>query len=268
MTTFFSFTRRSFVRAAASATLALVAAPALFAGLAGEARAANLPEKIRIGTEGLYAPFSYIEGGTLTGFDVEVVRAAAEKLGIAVEFTTAPWDSLVAGLDAGRFDAVFNQVVPTEARRAKYAFTKSYMVERGVLVVRTDNASIASFDNLSGKRAAGVLTANWTDLVREKGATLVPVKEGSLAFQLVASRRADATVNSEIAFVDYMKTHRNAPLKAVAHTTEGAQAAGLFRRKDAELVAAFSRAIEELKADGTLLRLSVKFLGVDATPGI
>ena len=57
-------------------------------------------------------------------------------------------------------------------------------------------------------------------------------------------------------------------MKAVAHTTEGSEAAGLFRKKDAELAAAFSRAIEELKADGTLVKLSVKFLGVDATPGI
>lgn len=267
MTTSNTLSRRTFGRAAA-ALLAFAAVPALFWGATGEARAANLPESIRVGTEGLYAPFSHIEGGKLTGFDVEVARAAAAKLGIAIEFTTAPWDSLIAGLDAGRFDAVFNQVVPTEPRRAKYALTKSYMVERGVLVVRTDNVGIVSFDNLFGKRAAGVLTANWTDLVREKGATLVPVKEGSLAFQLVASRRADATVNSEIAFVDYMKTHGKAPLKAVARTTEGSEAAGLFRKKDAELAAAFSRAIEELKADGTLAKLSVKFLGVDATPGI
>ena len=85
----------------------------------------NQKGTITVGTEGTYAPFSYHDAsGKLTGYDVEVVRAVAEKLGVKVEFKETQWDSMMAGLKAGRFDIVANQVALTSPERQK-TFDKS-----------------------------------------------------------------------------------------------------------------------------------------------
>ena len=78
----------------------------------------------------------------MTGFDVEVAREAAKRAGVKLEFVAAPWDALIAALDAKRVDAVFNQVVVNDARKAKYA-PPPYLEERGVVVVKEGTANPA-----------------------------------------------------------------------------------------------------------------------------
>ena len=65
---------------------------------------------LTVGTEGTYRPFSYNEGSELTGYDVEVIKAVGEKMGVEVKFQQTQWDAIFAGLDAGRFDVIANQV--------------------------------------------------------------------------------------------------------------------------------------------------------------
>ena len=77
---------------------------------------------IKVGVEGTYQPYTYHdEDGNLTGFDVDVAKAIAEKLGVEVDFTEADWDSLLAGIDSGRIDTVINAVSVTDERKEKYA---------------------------------------------------------------------------------------------------------------------------------------------------
>lgn len=77
----------------------------------------------KIGTEGTYAPFTYHdESGKLTGFDVEIGTAIAQRLGVKPQFVEGKWDGLIAGLDVNRYDAVINEVAITDARKAKYDF--------------------------------------------------------------------------------------------------------------------------------------------------
>ena len=77
---------------------------------------------VTVGTEGTYAPFTYHdESGKLTGYDVEVTRAVADKLGFKVDFKETAWDAMLAGLKAERFDLVANQVgLTTPERRATF----------------------------------------------------------------------------------------------------------------------------------------------------
>ncbi|TXQ40800.1 transporter substrate-binding domain-containing protein, partial [Escherichia coli] len=78
-----------------------------------------------VGTEGTYSPFSFHEGGAgdLTGYDVEVITAVAGQLGVEVEFQETQWDAIFAGLDAGRFDVIANQVSITPERLERYEFS-------------------------------------------------------------------------------------------------------------------------------------------------
>ena len=85
---------------------------------------------LRVGTEGVYAPFSYHDEATgqLAGYDVDVARAVGDKLGVKVEFVETPWDSIFAALEANRFDVVANEVTITKERQGKYDLSEPYSV--------------------------------------------------------------------------------------------------------------------------------------------
>ncbi|MDF2830474.1 MAG: amino acid transporter substrate-binding protein family / amino acid transporter rane, partial [Mycobacterium sp.] len=111
---------------------------------------------LRVGTEGVYAPFSYHDPATgeLVGYDVDVAKAVGEKLGVRVEFVETPWDSMFAALEANRFDVVANQVTINAERQAKYDLSQPYTVGEGVIVTRANDDSIKSLADVKGKTAA------------------------------------------------------------------------------------------------------------------
>ena len=112
-----------------------------------------------IGTEGTYPPFTFHDdSGELTGFDVEIAREVADRLGVEAEFLETQWDAMFAGLDAERFDMVANQVGINEERQESYDFSEPYITSTAVLVVAEGNEEIQSFDDLEGKLSAQSLT--------------------------------------------------------------------------------------------------------------
>lgn len=92
--------------------------------------------KLTIGLEGTYAPYSYHKDGKLTGFEVELSRDLAKELGLKPVFVQSKWDSLIAGLDAHKYDAVFNNVTVSAQRAKSYAYTVPYLYSKSVLIVK------------------------------------------------------------------------------------------------------------------------------------
>ncbi|PJI38172.1 amino acid ABC transporter substrate-binding protein [Ciceribacter selenitireducens] len=221
---------------------------------------------LKIGTEGTYAPFTFHDSSNeLVGFDVEIGRAVAAKLGVKPEFVEGKWDGLIAGLDAKRYDAVINQVGITEARKQKYNFSDPYIVSKAVLIVRDDNTEIAGFEDLKGKKSAQSLTSNFGKLAEAAGAELVGTDGFDQAIQLVLTGRADATINDSLSFLDFKKQKADAPVKIAAEKAE-AEASGIIVRKgDDELVAAINKALADIKADGTYETISAKYFGQDVS---
>lgn len=222
---------------------------------------------LTIGTEGTYRPFSYHEGGSgaLTGFDVEVATAVAEQLGVEPEFKETQWDAIFAGLEAGRFDVVANQVAITPERVDKYEFSTPYTYSNGVIVVPADNTSITSFADLKGKTTAQSLTSNWYNLAEESGAKIQAVEGWAQSVALVEQGRVDATVNDELTFLDYKAQTGAEGLKVAAETVEQAETAFAFAQGSTALADAVNTALEELSDDGTLAKISEKYFGEDVT---
>ncbi|GMA34526.1 hypothetical protein GCM10025876_07300 [Demequina litorisediminis] len=131
-----------------------------------------------VGTEGTYRPFTFHADGAgdLTGYDVEVARAVADELGVEVEFQETQWDALLTGLEAGRFDAVFNQVGITPEREGTYTFSTPYTFSNGVLVTTEDNTEITSFDDLEGRTLAQSLTSAFGQQAKDAGAKIEAVE--------------------------------------------------------------------------------------------
>jgi len=177
---------------------------------------------ITVGTEGTYPPFTFHEGGSgeLTGYDVDVIKAVADQLGVKAQFEETQFDAIFAGLEAGRFDVIANQVSIDPERKAKYDFSKPYTVSPGVVVVTKDDDSINSFDDLAGKTTAQSLTSNWYQMAQDAGAKVESVEGWAQAVTLLKQGRVDATVNDELTFLDYQKTEHDTDLKIAAKTTE------------------------------------------------
>lgn len=221
---------------------------------------------LRIGTEGTYAPFTYHDStGALVGFDVEIGREIAERIGVEAEFVEGPWDGLIAGIDANRYDVVINQVGINPERQAKYDFSEPYIASRAALVVRADNEEIQSFEDLAGKRAAQTLTSNFGKLAEEYGAELVPTEGFDQSIALVLQGRADATINDSLSFFDFQKQQPDAELKIVATQPDADFSGVLLAKGKPELLAAINEALAAIKADGTYAEISEKYFGEDVS---
>ncbi|ALX65561.1 amino acid ABC transporter substrate-binding protein [Microbacterium sp. XT11] len=223
---------------------------------------------LTVATEGTYRPFSFhADGGTgdLTGYDVEIIQAVGDKLGLKVEFQETQWDAIFAGLDGGRFDVIANQVTINDEREKKYLFSEPYTVSPGVIVVNEDDDSISSFADLDGKTTAQSLTSNWYELATESGAKVESVEGWAQAVALLRQGRVDATVNDKLTFLDYEKTDGPTGLKIAAETEDAGKQAFAFAKGHDDLVAAVDGALEELRADGTLAEISEKYFGEDVT---
>ncbi|NTW42713.1 MAG: amino acid ABC transporter substrate-binding protein, partial [Cellulomonadaceae bacterium] len=222
---------------------------------------------LTIGTEGTYRPFSFHEDGSgdLTGYDVEVAQAVADQLGVTATFEETQWDAIFAGLDAGRFDVIANQVSITPERSAAYTFSTPYTISTGVVVVPQDNTSITSFADLAGKTTAQSLTSNWYTLATDSGATVEGVEGWAQSVALVEQGRVDATINDKLTFLDYQKTNGDTGLKVAAETDETSQSAFAFTQGATALADAVDEALATLTADGTLAEISAKYFGEDVS---
>jgi cystine transport system substrate-binding protein len=221
---------------------------------------------LTVATEGTYRPFSYHDQtGELVGFDVEIAEAVADKLGLEVSFQETQWDAIFAGLEAGRFDVIANQVSINPEREEKYLFSAPYSVSPGVIVVPEDDDSIASFADLAGKTTAQSLTSNWYELAESSGATVEAVEGWAQAVALLKQGRVDATINDKLTFLDYETTDGPTGLKIAAETDDPASSAFALTQDKQALVDAIDDALEELRAEGVLTEISEKYFGADVT---
>ncbi|ALE04962.1 hypothetical protein AL755_04780 [Arthrobacter sp. ERGS1:01] len=223
--------------------------------------------EIVFATEGTYKPFTYHANGAgaLTGYDVDVAEAVAAKLGVKAKFQETQFDSIFAGLEAKRFDAVANQVTINAARQAKYDLSTPYTVSQGVIITKDDNSSIKSFDDLKGKTTAQSLTSNWYTLATQSGANVQNVEGWAQSVSLLKDGRVDAIVNDKLTFLDYQVSNPNSGLKIAATTKDSSDSAFAFRKGSTALTSAVDSALASLEKDGTLAKLSKKYFGEDVS---
>lgn len=221
------------------------------------------------GMEGNWAPWSYhdLDTNEVIGYDADTARAIGEKLGVEVQIVEAPWESLFAGLDDGRYDIVINGVEVTDERSEKYDFSEPYAYIHTALVVRKDNEEIKSFDDLKGKKTVNSIGSTYMELAESYGASAAGVSTLNDTIQNVIDGRADATLNADVSIYDYLNQQPDANIKIVATTEDASHVAIPIRKGDetASFEKAVNAAIEELKADGTLAKLSEKYFGSDVT---
>jgi len=224
--------------------------------------------EVIIAMEGTWAPWTYHdEKNELTGFDVEVAKLIAAKLGVRAAFAEGEWSGLFAGLDSKRYDIIVNGVEVTPERSEKYDFSDPYAYIHTALIVRTDNTAVKSFEDLKGKKTANSISSTYMTLAEKYGATASGVETLDQTFDLVLSKRVDATLNAEVSYYDYMHVHPDAALKVAALTPDASNVCIPMRKgyETASFRKAVNKAISDIRASGELAAVSQKYFGRDIT---
>lgn len=262
---------KTWIKRMGLAAVGLVAMVTLAAcGKASSARQPQLVTKdtLTVGLEGTYAPYSYRQDGHLTGFEVDLARDVAKKMGYKVKFVPTKWDSLIAGVGAKKFDLAINDIAMTPERKKAYAFSTPYIYSKSALIMKQDNTAIKNINEIKGKPiAAATGTAN-AENVKKFGGQVVSSSDFASAMALVQQGRVQAALNSNEAFLYYQQTNHGDGLKAVMVPTDKIPAQGigiLMDKHNPGLQKKVNKALAELRQDGTLKQLSEKYFHADIT---
>lgn len=223
---------------------------------------------ITVAMEGNWAPWTYEdENGNLVGFEVEVASAVAEKLGVKAEFITGSWDGLLAGVQGGRYDIMANGVGYSDERAKSFYFSDFYAFNRTALVVRGDNEDIKTMEDLEGKTTCNSANSTYQLLAEQYGATVKDIESLDGTIEELQAGRVDATLNAEVSINDYMKEQPDADIKIVCFDKEVEKVGMImpYGEGSAALQEAVNKALAELRAEGKLTEISIKYFGMDIT---
>ncbi|MBD8616015.1 cystine ABC transporter substrate-binding protein [Pseudomonas putida] len=252
----------------------LIAGLVLGSSLLGQAVAGEQLQKIKdagvinVGLEGTYPPFSFVdENGKLTGFEVQLSEALAKELGVKVKLQATPWAGILAALDSKRLDIVVNQVTISEERKKKYDFSTPYTISGIQAVVAKKNAdSIKQASDLAGKKVGMGLGTNYEQWLKDNvpSAIVKTYDDDPTKYQDLRVGRIDAILVDRLAAFDLInKTNETLALAGDAFSR---QEAGIAVRKgEPELLKALDDALEKLRKDGTLAKLSKQWFSADVT---
>lgn len=221
---------------------------------------------LRVGLEGTYPPFNYQDqSGQLAGFEVDFARAVAAKMGVKVEFQPTPFAGLLGAMEAGRIDVVINQITITPERQQKYGFTRPYTVSGIQIILRQDDSRpIGTPADLAGKSVGVGLGTNYEQWLRANApqAIVKTYDDDPTKYQDLKAGRIDAVLNDRLVVLDLVKS--GAPFKP-SGAPFAKQEMGVAFRKDPELQAALDKAIDALRAEGELAKISNRWFGEDVT---
>ena len=221
-----------------------------------------------VGTEGTWSPYTYHdENDNLVGFDVEVAKVIADYIGVDVRYSETVWSSIFGSLDAGQIDLVVNEVSYTEERAAKYDFSIPYTFTQRAILVKADNDEISGLNDIAGRIASNDPTSSIGQFALDNGAELDPVGEMAQSISEVLNGRADLTINTTVAFADYLKQHpESETLVKIIVVTDPAPTGHIpVLKGDEQLLNAVNEALRKAQDDGTLSGLSLKYFGIDIT---
>lgn len=219
-------------------------------------------EKIIVATDATWPPFEYVDEETkeIIGFDIDLMKAIADKAGFEVEFENVAWDALLAGIAQCQYDVAISSVSITEERKANMLFSDPYYTVGQQIVVAADNTDIQGVDDLNGKRVGAQISTTGAELVADtEGAELVNYNTIGLAFQALMNGDIDAVVADNVMALGYVAKNSD-KLKAVGEPLTG-ESIGIALCKDkTDLLEKINSGLAAVKAEGLIDTLNEKWV--------
>ncbi|WP_153100474.1 transporter substrate-binding domain-containing protein [Paraburkholderia hayleyella] len=222
---------------------------------------------LRIGLEGTYPPFnSKTPSGKLTGFEVDISQAIAAKLGVKPVFVTTEWSGIIAGLQAGKYDIIANQVGVTDLRKQSFDFSPAYTYSAAQLIQRkNDERNFKTLEDLKGKKLGAGFGTIYMDMAKAVPGIEVKTYPGTPEYlRDLAAGRLDAALADRLMLAYMLKTSP-LPLRPGALVGASILSALPFKKGNPKFARALADAMTQLEQDGTFSKISIQWFGIDVT---
>jgi polar amino acid transport system substrate-binding protein len=231
---------------------------------------------LTVGMEIGYPPMEYYadDGKTELGFDVELAKAIAAKLDLKVKFVDTAWDGIFAGVDTGKYDCIMSSVTYTEERAANFNFTKPYVANSQLLVVRKDSAvKPVSLEEVRGLRltyqAETTSDTMATEWIARTGAKVEVYEYDKVmnCFDELTLNRVDVILVDSVVAAEYLSRPNN-PFLITAEVSNDEVLAICLKKGNTALTEVLNKALDDLFADGTLVKISQSVFGTDVVSSV
>ncbi|MFL0554056.1 MULTISPECIES: substrate-binding periplasmic protein [Paenibacillus] len=222
---------------------------------------------IKVGLMGTYAPYNFLnDNKEIDGFDADIAKEVAKRLGVKVEFAPQEFSGLIPSLQAGKIDAIISQVTITDERKQQIDFTQPYITNQVKIIVKDDNNSITKLEDFKGKNiGVGLGTNDETylrnDVLPQVGNFEIKTYDDVItSLQDLDAGRIDATINNLYALKPIVDKN-GYKIKAVGDAIKSDQAGIAIRKNNPEFLTALDQALTDMKADGTYNTIFQKWFG-------
>ena len=223
-----------------------------------------------IGMDIGYPPMEYFDsdGSTPMGFDVEMGKAIAAKLGLRAEFTNTAWDGIFAGVETNRYDAIMSSVTITPARLTAHSFSKPYIANTlAMVVLKGTSVRARSPEECIGLNVAfqADTTADfYMEELAAKGLRYSPRRYDQVlhCFPELEMGRADVIITDLLVAYDYIAP-ANSPFEIIWRSPDPEVFGICMKNGNSALTEAVNKALEDLFNDGTMVRISNQVFGMD-----
>ncbi|WP_413064509.1 ABC transporter substrate-binding protein [Siminovitchia sp. 179-K 8D1 HS] len=214
-------------------------------------------------SSGLYPPFNYTDNNKLVGFDVEIGTAIAEEMGMNPKPVTNPWQTIIAALQADKFDAIIGSMAITDERLKEVHFTDPYYESGAQIFVSEDNDSIKSADDLKDKTIGVVVSSTFEENAKEYTDDVKTYDSDVTALQdLLVKGRLDAVITDQLVGM-YAVNQNNLKIKQVGEPIYLDQMGIAIKKDDEGLLKKVNEALKTIKENGTYGKISEKYFGED-----
>lgn len=214
-----------------------------------------------------FPPFESLELGSdgkevVVGFDVDIATALAEKLGFTYEVSNMEFNGLIGALQSGRADFVLSGISPTEERKKSVDFTDGYFYPK-TAVMCLKGRNLNSLESLKGKKISTTFGTNYENIAKGvEGATLVSMNSSPLVIQELVNDRVDAAIVDASQAVEFLKKQPSLEFHVLSEEeVPPTDSFAIAAPKNSELIGLFNKALSEMKNEGIIDELTVKWMG-------
>lgn len=233
--------------------IAMLAAFASCGGNGGE------KEKLVMATNAEFPPYEYVEGGQIVGIDAEIAALIAEKLGMELEIVDVAFDSIIPGVQSGKYDMGMAGLTVNEERLEKVAFSTSYATGIQAVIVKEDS-DIKTIDDLADKKI-GVQTSTTGDIYATDDYgedAITRYDNGAVAVQALIAGKVDCVIIDNEPAKSYVAANEGLKVLDTEYTVE--DYAICFAKENTELKDKVDGALKELIADGSVKEVVEKYI--------
>jgi cystine transport system substrate-binding protein len=219
---------------------------------------------LKVGFEGTYPPFNFLnDKQKYDGFDVDISKEIAKRIGVKAEFVATKWDSLLGGLKSDKFDIIIGQMSVTEERKKSVDFTDPYVVTGSVLVTRKDTSNITKLEDIKGKNVGVGGGTTFEEVAKSvDGANVKLYKTVNDYIADLENNRLDVIINDQL-LMSYNIKEKSLPIKITSGILNKDEIGMAIKKGNEDFVKKVNKSLADIKEDGTYKEIYKKWFGTE-----